>query len=317
MDGITDAPMRALQGELGCFSYAVSEFLRVSGEVLPAKVFRREVPEVGEFCMTPTGLPVQVQILGGNPERMGQSARQALRAGATAIDINFGCPAPTVNRHDGGASILQSPCRVEEITAAVREAVPEMVPVSVKMRLGWDSIDSVYENAERAQAGGASWITIHARTRTQGYRPPVYWLPLGEVRKSLRVPLVANGDIWSLDDFHACREMTGCQHFMIGRSAMADPYLSWRIAGDLGIATRPVPDLAWDRLLSRFVYWLDYYDQGYTARALDRIKGVLNLAYRHGDFPLFEQIKRVKSVDEVFDLLRADIAKPILAQTVT
>src|SRR5687768_16633569 len=106
MDGITDAPMRALQGATGAFTYAVTEFVRVSSQPIPAKVFRREVPELCHGARTPTGLPVQVQILGGHPERMAKSALAACKAGAKAIDINFGCPAPTVNRHDGGASLL-------------------------------------------------------------------------------------------------------------------------------------------------------------------------------------------------------------------
>src|SRR5688572_23777774 len=118
MDGITDAPMRALQGATGAFTYAVSEFLRVSAEPIPAKVFRRDVPEVCNGGRTHTGLPVQVQILGGDPERMAVSASAACESGATAIDINFGCPAPTVNRHDGGASLLQHPYRIRDIVAA-------------------------------------------------------------------------------------------------------------------------------------------------------------------------------------------------------
>jgi tRNA-dihydrouridine synthase C len=304
MDGITDAPMRALQGEAGAFSYAVSEFQRVSGDPLPGKVFRREVPEVGHGCVTPTGLPVQVQILGGDPGRMAVSAQAAVRAGAMAIDINFGCPAPTVNRHDGGASLLKSPCRIRDIVSAVRDALPPEIPVSAKMRLGWDEIESIHENAAMAVAGGASWLTVHARTRAQGYKPPVYWEPLRKVREAIPIPLVANGDLWTREDFRRCREITGCVHFMIGRSAMADPSLSWAIAGELGLEVGPTPSLDWDRLLSRFVYWLDAYEQGYSTRPLERIKQWLSLAHRHGEFPLFDEIKRMKALDEVFDSLR-------------
>ena len=101
MDGVTDATMRDFMGRLGAFSYAVSEFVRVSADPLPAKVFRREVPELLNGGLTLTGMPVQVQILGGDPEKMALSARAARTAGATAIDLNFGCPAPTVNRNDG------------------------------------------------------------------------------------------------------------------------------------------------------------------------------------------------------------------------
>lgn len=312
MDGITDAPMRALQGEIGAFTYAVSEFQRVSGEPLPAKVFRREVPEIGNGSITPTGLPVQTQILGGHAGRMAASALTAVRAGATAIDINFGCPAPTVNRHDGGASLLKHPERIREIVREVRAAVPPEIPVSAKMRLGWDTIDSIHLNAEMAAEGGATWITIHARTRTQGYNPPVFWRPIGEVRAALDVPVIANGDIWTLDDFRRCRDMTGCRHFMLGRSAMADPHLSWAVAADLGLPIAPKPCLDWPVILSRLVFWLDYYGQGAHPRPLQRMKQWLSLARRHGDFPAFDRLKRLDREEEFFEVLR-DSQKPLIA----
>src|SRR4051812_34746707 len=97
MDGVTDAPMRALQGECGAFSFAVSEFIRVAGSVPRRPVFQRHVPELLRGSLTPTGLPVVVQLLGGHPGRMAEAAGVAHEAGAIAIDINFGCPAPTVN----------------------------------------------------------------------------------------------------------------------------------------------------------------------------------------------------------------------------
>ncbi|HWA81865.1 MAG TPA: tRNA-dihydrouridine synthase family protein, partial [Fimbriimonadaceae bacterium] len=150
MEGITDAPMRALQGELGAFTFAVSEFLRVSQEPIPLKVFLRDIPELQTGGRTPTGLPVQIQLLGGDPGRMAASAVTACEAGAGAIDINFGCPAPTVNRHDGGASLLNHPGRIREIVAAVRDATPSEIPVSAKLRLGWDCIEAVDENCAMA-----------------------------------------------------------------------------------------------------------------------------------------------------------------------
>src|SRR5262249_48036181 len=150
----------------------------------------------------------------------------------------FGCPAPTVNRNDGGATLLNHPCRIREIVSAVRSAVPKDIPVSAKIRLGWDSIDQVYENASMAAEGGASWLTIHARTRTQGYQPPVFYHPISVVRESLSIPVVANGDVFSLDDFLRCRDETGCMHFMIGRGALARPSLSYEIARELGLPSQ-------------------------------------------------------------------------------
>ena len=302
MDGITDAPMRALQGALGGFSYAVTEFLRVSVSSLPASVFRKAAPELSNNGFTPTGLPVQIQILGGDPGRMALSAQAAVRAGAGGIDINFGCPAPTVNRHDGGASLLREPCRIREIVAAVRDAVPLEIPVSAKLRLGWNSIDAIHENAAMAAEGGASWLTIHARTKLQGYAPPVYWKPIGQVRRNLNIPIVANGDIWSIADFRQCQDETGCIHFMIGRSALACPGLPLQIAAELGLGeSRPAKD--WDELLHGLVEWSTYYGQTSPKYTVRRLKQWLKLASNFGDFPYFDAVKESETPEELFQRL--------------
>lgn len=308
MDGITDAPMRALQGASGAFTYAVSEFLRVSIDPLPAKVFRRDVPELTTNGLTPTGMPVQVQILGGDPDRMAQSAVTACEAGAKGVDINFGCPAPVVNRHDGGASLLRCPPRIREIVRAVREAVPNDIPVSAKVRLGWDNIDSIFENAQMAAEGGASWLTIHARTKVQGYQPPVYWPYIGTVQKELGIPVIANGDIWNLDDFHRCQDETGCQHFMIGRGALANPLLPLQIANELGISTRiPPTSIHWIPLFQSFVKHCDFYADRAPVVTLMRLKQWMKIAKLYGDFPHFDCVKQTNSLDEFF----AELAKAL------
>lgn len=296
MDGITDAPMRELQGSLGAFTYAVSEFVRVSIDPIPVKVFLREIPEIANGGQTPTGMPVQVQILGGDPGRMGESAATACRAGATAIDINFGCPAPTVNRNDGGASLLRTPCRIRDVVQAVRSAVPAEIPVSAKLRLGWDHIDQIFANAAMAAEGGASWLTIHARTRTQAYNPPVFWPHIGRVREQLGLPIIANGDIWTLDDFRRCQDETGCQHFMIGRGALARPTLPFEIASELGLSPRAF-SLGWEELLQRFV---SVSDEVPREVVLQRLKQWMKLASRHGEYDGFDRVKRAASLDEFF-----------------
>ena len=175
---------------------------------------------------------MQVQLLGGDAGRLAAAAVRAHECGAAAVDLNFGCPAKTVNRHDGGATLLKYPGRIREIVAAVRAALPPHVPVSAKLRLGWDTIDAIDENAGMAAEGGAAWITIHGRTRFAGYAPPIFWKPIGRVRERLGIPVVANGDIWTVDDFRRCRDETGCRHFMLGRGALANPRLP--LAGGAG-----------------------------------------------------------------------------------
>ncbi len=307
MEGLTDAPMRALQAETGAFTFAVSEFLRVSGEVPPAKVFYHHVPELRHGARTPCGLPVQVQLLGGHAGRMAQSALVVCAAGARAVDINFGCPAKTVNRHDGGASLLRHPERIQEIVAAVRDALPPEIPVSAKLRLGWDHEDAIFENAARAAAGGAAWLTIHARTRTQGYRPPVNWPLVGAVRARLNIPVVANGDIWTLEDFRRCREETGCEHFMLGRSALADPMLPRRVAQELGLVQEgPEKDTPgdWPTRLHRLVTLMEPTDGRRARLVLCRLKQWLKIASLYGDFQGFDTLKTSETVDELFTALR-------------
>ena len=304
MQGVTDAPMRAYQGARGGFSFAVTEFIRVSQNSLPAKIFLRDVPELRTLSRTVTGLPVQVQILGGDPELMAETALAACRAGAIGIDINFGCPAPTVNRHDGGASLLRSPCRLKAIVQAVRTAVPATIPVSAKLRLGWDDIDDIFETAHMAEEGGADWITIHARTRVQGYEPPVHWGRVGEIRRELTVPVVANGDIWSVSDLLRCQDETGCIHFMLGRGALADPFLSIEAAHALGISEAPVPEkLDWRLVLNRFVAFSEQSGFGNPNHILSRLKQWLCLAGRFGDFRYFRDVKKASSLDELFAVL--------------
>ncbi len=303
MDGITDAPMRALMGESGAFTYAVTEFLRVSIEPLPLKVFKRDVPELENGCVTLTGLPVQVQLLGGDPERLALTAQTAVRAGAKAIDLNFGCPAPTVNRHDGGASLLLHPTRIRDIVRAVRDAVPPELPVSAKLRLGWDCTESIHENALMAAQGGATWLTIHARTRLQGYAPPIYWEPIAEVRHALDIPVIANGDIWTFADFLRCRDITGCSHFMIGRSALANPELPHQIAKELGLTCRAT-HMDWPDRLLRLVHYSELFHDK-PIKTLLRLKQWVSLASKHGDFPFFDAVKRTESLDAFFDALRA------------
>ena len=310
MEGVTDVTMRALLSELGGFSYCVAEFLRVSHSIPGAKVFRRHVPELTHGGRTASGLPVQVQLLGGDPDTLAQAALVAVAAGARAVDLNFGCPARTVNRHDGGATLLKHPERIRSIVAAVRAAVPVDIPVSAKLRLGWDDIRAIHVNAERAADGGASWLTIHARTKCQGYRPPAYWKPIGEVRARLDLPVVANGEIWSLDDLRRCRDETGCEHFMLGRGALADPILPRAAARDIGVAGscwQPPVALAradWLRLMLRFVEISAAWGLPEQFVA-SRIKQWLNIVKRHGTLDWFEAAKGHDDLAELLDHLGA------------
>ena len=240
MEGVVDHIMRDILTRMGGIDTCVTEFVRVSDQLLPPRVFYRYCPELHQQCKTPTGVPVVIQLLGGKPILMAENAARAVELGAPAVDINFGCPAKTVNRHDGGASLLRSPERIHGIVSAVRQAVPDQIPVSAKIRLGFDDKSLAVENALAVESAGASEITVHGRTKQDGYKPPAYWDWIGRIRDALTINVVANGEIWSTEDYHRCREESGCQDVMIGRGLIRYPDLARRIkANDASGTTEP------------------------------------------------------------------------------
>ncbi|WP_237068417.1 tRNA dihydrouridine synthase [Microbulbifer guangxiensis] len=293
MEGVIDHHVRALLSAIGGIDICVTEFVRVTHTRLPRRVFQRLCPELDAGAETPAGVPVRLQLLGGNPEAMAVNAARAVAAGAKAIDLNFGCPAKSVNNSDGGACLLQSPHRVEAIVGAVRSAVPAEIPVTAKIRLGYQDRSSYMDNARAAENGGASELAVHARSKVDGYRPPAYWEYIGEIREALAIPVVANGDIWTVEEFRRCRAVTGCDAFMFGRSLLARPDLPLQIrAFCAGEAYEP---MTWQQVAA--VLW-DYYcttREEYPAKYLgNRIKQWL--AYLKLGYPeaqrFFEEIKR-------------------------
>ena len=136
MEGLADFVLRDVLTRVGGYDGAVTEFVRVSGSLLPPRTFHRICPELGNASCTPAGTPVAVQLLGSDPGCMAENAAQLAGLAPAGIDLNFGCPAPTVNRHGGGAMLLDEPERLFRIAEAVRRVVPLHIPFTAKMRLG-------------------------------------------------------------------------------------------------------------------------------------------------------------------------------------
>jgi tRNA-dihydrouridine synthase C len=233
----------------GGVDLCVAEFIRVTNTLLPASSFYRVVPELKNNCRTPSGIPVRVQLLGSDPACMAENAAKLASLGAYGIDINFGCPAKTVNRHGGGATLLKEPDRMFEIVSAVRAALPKHTPLTAKMRLGYDTPAHAVTCAQALQEGGAEEIVVHARTKTDGYKPPAYWEWIATIKESLDIPIVANGEIWSADDARRCLAISGSTDIMIGRGAVANPALALMIRGELEGA---LPWAEMHRLLQHF-----------------------------------------------------------------
>lgn len=236
MEGITDYVMRDMISSLGGVDQCVTEFLRVTDKLHPNSVFYKNCPELKHGSKTKSGVPVFVQLLGGQAEPLAANAARAVELGALGVDLNFGCPAKTVNRHDGGATLLKYPERLHHIIKTVRAAVPAQVPVTVKMRLGFDNPSSCFENTKAIEEAGATWLTIHCRTKTDGYKPPAYWEWIAEIKKTSQMRIIANGEIFSYADFLRCREITSCDEFMIGRAVMQNPFIFRQIKAQQALA---------------------------------------------------------------------------------
>lgn len=232
MEGLTDFYMRDVLTRIGNYDACVTEFIRVTDRVLPARTFLQYCPELQTGGRTAAGTPVHVQLLGSEPDVLAANAALAAALGAPLIDINFGCPAKTVNRHRGGAVLLDEPETLHAIVQAVREAVPRPIPVTAKMRLGVRDHSCMIENAQAIEAAGASALVVHARTKEDGYRPPAHWEAIARIRAAVALPVMANGEIWSVEDAQRCQALSGCRDLMLGRGAVTQPALVSRIRGE-------------------------------------------------------------------------------------
>ncbi len=230
MEGLLDFVLRDILTRVGGIDRCVSEFIRVTNTLLPERAFVRVVPELLTGGCTLSGVPVRPQLLGSDPHCLADNAARVVGLGADGVDLNFGCPAKVVNRHGGGAALLEDPELLFKIVSAVRRAVPAHQVVSAKMRLGFHDDSRAEECALALEAGGAGEIAVHARTRADAYRPPAYWGRIADIAAVVRTPLVANGEIWNVQDAQACRAESGCHTLMLGRGIVSYPGLAHAIA---------------------------------------------------------------------------------------
>lgn len=288
MQGVLDPFVRQLLTAVNDYDLCISEFVRVVDQKLPKKAFYRLCPELHQGGLTPSGTPVRVQILGQHPEWLAENASLAVELGSHGVDLNCGCPSKTVNGSNGGASLLKQPDLIYRATQAIRQAVPAGLPVSVKVRLGWDSAAQCFEIADAVQQGGASEITVHGRTKVDGYRAErINWQAIGEIRQQLEIPVIANGEIWDFDSAKKCVEVTACDALMIGRGALNVPNLSRVVKWN-------APKMPWSevmQLLFQYVNMENEQDTGFYHVA--RIKQWLR--YLDKEYPeaidLFEILK--------------------------
>ena len=303
MEGLLDHGLRDILTRTGGVDRCVSEFIRITDQLLPARSFTRVVPELLRGSRTRAGVPVRPQLLGSEPVCVAENAARLAELAPAGIDLNFGCPAKTVNRHRGGAVLLNEPELVHAIVAAVRRAVPADVPVSAKMRLGVDDEARLLDCAHAIDSAGASELAVHARTKAHGYRPPAYWESIAQVKEAVRLPVIANGDIWSVADAARCRQVTGCDALMLGRGMVRRPGLALAIARagvdesdpSASYSDAAVAALPWRRVVPLLAdFWRDVCGRVERRHRAGRLKQWLN--YLRVAYPEAEQ---------AFDALRA------------
>lgn len=298
MQGVLDPFVRDLLTQINCYDLCITEFVRVVDQLLPHKVFYRLCPELHNGGLTSNGTPVRVQLLGQEPEWLAENANRAIELGSQGIDLNCGCPSKTVNGSHGGAALLKQPEAIYRATLGIRQAIPASEQLSVKVRLGWDSDHLALEIADAVQRGGANEITIHGRTKTDGYRAEkINWAKIGEIRQHLSIPVIANGEIWQWQDAQNCLNITGCQDIMVGRGALTIPNLSEVIKFNAAPSE-------WQQvfnLLHQYSYVENPFDSGFYHIA--RIKQWLQFLKKH--YPqaidFFEQIKTCQDAAELRD----------------
>lgn len=292
MEGLLDFALRDILTRVGGVDRCVSEFIRVTGTLLPDRVFTRIVPELNTGGRTLAGVPVRAQLMGSDAVCLAENAAKLAELGPHGIDLNFGCPAKVVNRHGGGAALLLDPELLTTIVSAVRRAVPASMPVSAKMRLGFNDDSMAVECAQAIADGGAEELVVHARTRADAYRPPAYWDRVADIRAAVNIPVVANGEIWTADDARRCREASGCHALMIGRGMVVNPGLA------LSIVTPGHAGLPWAELLPLIeAFWALVSARVEPRKRAGRLKQWLNFLRRH--YPQAEEAyARVRTLDD-------------------
>lgn len=302
MEGVLDSLVRELLTEVNDYDLCITEFVRVVDQLLPAKVFHRFCPELHNNSRTPSGTLVRIQLLGQYPQWLAENAARAVELGSYGVDLNCGCPSKLVNGSGGGATLLKDPELIYRGAKAMREAVPAHLPVTVKVRLGWDNSDRQFEIADAVQQAGASELAVHGRTKEQGYKAEhINWQAIGEIRQRLTIPVIANGEIWDWQSAQDCMAISGCDAVMIGRGALNIPNLS-------RVVKYNEPRMPWPEVVTLLQKYTRLEKQGDTGLYhVARIKqwlGYLRKEYSEAT-ELFQEIRALNNSPDIARAIQA------------
>ena len=295
MEGVLDHLMRDLLTSLNPFDLCITEFVRIIDSLLPERVFHRLSPELMQGGTTKSGVPIRIQLLGQDSNWLAENAVRAIELGSKGIDLNFGCPAKTVNKNKGGAVLLKSPETIYQIVSNVKNSLERNQCVSVKIRLGFDDTSLFNEIVDAVVQANANLLTIHARTKSQGYRPPAYWDLIGQLPYHDKINIVANGEIWNANDAKNCIAQAKTSHLMLGRGVLALPNLAAIIKDDA------IP-MSWQQLVVLFKQYCELEQQGsksfYFSSRLKQWLRYLKIQYPQAE-QLFTKIKTLKDKDAI------------------
>jgi len=263
MEGVTDACFRDLVLERNApedLGGAFTEFARVVDHALPTRILRRHLGE--RRFRTPVGM----QLMGHDLGALAATAARVVEAGAPILDLNFGCPAKGALRTCAGSALLRDPRGLEEVVRTCSDAVAGRIPVSAKIRAGYDDAETVEELARAAESGGAALLTIHCRTRKEHYQQEVDWSRVARAVAAVAIPVCGNGGVRGHADLARMRTETGCEYVMVGHAALANP---WIFSG------RTVTTTEAARFLTEYADAMQSMNGVHVRGAVSRIKQLL------------------------------------------
>ena len=241
MEGVGDRSFRKAMASIGGFDEAVRDFIRVPRQAHIESLAKGYTPHE----IAP--IPLAAQLMGSELDLMAAMAREMERKGAPRIDLNCGCPSNTVTGKGAGSSLLKEPDFLHNVAKSIVQAVS--IPVTLKMRSGFDDTSLFRENLFAAEASGIRYLTLHPRTKADGYGPPANWDLIAEAKSLLKIPVVGNGDILTVDDALRMLSHTGCDALMIGRGSIINPFIFHQIKSHYAKVPY-VPQ--WDDLMKYF-----------------------------------------------------------------
>ncbi|MDR1209981.1 MAG: tRNA dihydrouridine synthase DusB [Clostridiales bacterium] len=258
MAGVTDMPYRVICAEMGA-GLTVTEMVSAKGLVYGNAATKRLL------AFSPDERPVAAQLFGREPDVIAEAVRRVQDMGFGLIDINMGCPAPKITRNGEGSALMAEPGLVGRIVRAVSGAA--RLPVTIKIRKGCAGSDNAAEIARIAEDNGAAAVTVHGRTREQGYSGKADWGVVAAVKRAVSIPVAGNGDVASPEDAARMLARTGADAVMIGRAAHGDPWIFRRVSEYLKTGRLPPPPDAAERLdvFSRHLRGLTEFYGEYTA----------------------------------------------------